>query len=76
MFGNFGIWELLLVFLVLATLFGTAKLRGMGWDLGQAVKGFRNALRGDEKKDEPKKDGPPKDEPKQDDPGPDSDKPS
>lgn len=70
MFGNFGIWELLLVFLVLATLFGTAKLRGMGWDLGQAVKGFRNALRGDEKKDEPK------DEPKKDDPGPDSDKPS
>ncbi|WP_028116168.1 Sec-independent protein translocase subunit TatA [Ferrimonas senticii] len=45
--GNFGIWQLLIVALIVILLFGTKKLRGIGSDLGGAVKGFKKAI-GDE----------------------------
>ena len=41
---SFGIWELVIILLIVALLFGTKKLRTMGGDLGNAVKGFRNAV--------------------------------
>jgi sec-independent protein translocase protein TatA len=41
---KFGIWELLIIVLIVALLFGTKKLRTLGSDLGSAVKGFRSAL--------------------------------
>ncbi|GAA5194666.1 Sec-independent protein translocase subunit TatA [Ferrimonas gelatinilytica] len=52
--GNFGIWQLLIVALIVVLLFGTKKLRGIGSDLGGAVKGFKNAM-SDDKQDESKK---------------------
>ncbi len=46
---SFGIWELLIVLLIVSLLFGTKKLRSMGGDLGSAIKGFRSAMKdGDE----------------------------
>ncbi len=42
--GNFGIWQLLIVALIVVLLFGTKKLRGIGGDLGGAVKGFKKAM--------------------------------
>jgi len=48
MFGNISIWQLLIVLAIIVLLFGTKKLRGIGSDLGSAVKGFRNSI-----KDEP-----------------------
>lgn len=42
--GNFGIWQLLIVALIVVLLFGTKKLRGIGGDLGGAVKGFKKAI--------------------------------
>ncbi len=42
---NFGIWELLIVLLIVALLFGTKKLRSIGGDLGNAIKGFRSAMK-------------------------------
>ena len=44
---NFGLTELLVIFAIAALLFGTRKLRGLGSDLGSALRGFRNALQGD-----------------------------
>ena len=45
---SFGIWELVIVLLIVALLFGTKKLRSMGGDLGSALKGFRSALKDDD----------------------------
>lgn len=41
---SFGIWELVIILLIVALLFGTKKLRSIGTDLGGAVKGFRSAM--------------------------------
>jgi len=45
--GNIGIWQLLIVAVIVVLLFGTKKLRNMGGDLGSAVKGFKNAMSDD-----------------------------
>ncbi|WP_028107851.1 Sec-independent protein translocase subunit TatA [Ferrimonas futtsuensis] len=47
--GGISIWQLLIIALIVVLLFGTKKLRGMGSDLGGAVKGFKKAM-GDEDK--------------------------
>lgn len=39
-----GIWELLLLFLIVLVLFGTKRLRNIGSDLGGAIKSFRSAM--------------------------------
>lgn len=49
---SFGIWELLVIFAIVALLFGTKKLRTIGGDLGGAVKGFRSAMSEAEKVNE------------------------
>jgi sec-independent protein translocase protein TatA len=46
--GSFSIWHWLIVLLVVVMIFGTKKLRGMGSDLGSAVKGFKEGMREDE----------------------------
>lgn len=46
--GNMGIWQLLIVAVIVVLLFGTKKLRNLGGDLGSAIKGFKSAV-GDEK---------------------------
>lgn len=49
--GGISIWQLLIVLAIVALIFGTKKLKGMGGDLGGAVKGFKKAL-GDENNEE------------------------
>ncbi|NBS16567.1 MAG: twin-arginine translocase TatA/TatE family subunit [Gammaproteobacteria bacterium] len=39
-----GIWELLLLFMIVLLLFGTKRLRNIGGDLGSAIKSFRSAM--------------------------------
>ena len=39
-----SIWQLLLILVIVLLLFGTKKLRGIGSDLGGAVKGFRDSM--------------------------------
>ena len=46
--GGIGIWQLLIILLIVFMLFGTKKLRSLGSDLGGALKGFRSAMK-DEK---------------------------
>lgn len=47
--AGISVWQLLIVVLIVVLLFGTKKLRGLGGDLGSAVKGFKNAMSDDEK---------------------------
>lgn len=44
-FGGISIWQLLIVLAIIVLLFGTKKLRGIGTDLGSAIKGFRNSIK-------------------------------
>jgi sec-independent protein translocase protein TatA len=42
-----GIWQLLIILAIVLLVFGAKRLRGLGDDLGGAVKGFRQAVRDD-----------------------------
>lgn len=48
--GAFSIWHWLILLAVVVVLFGTSKLKNAGKDLGQAVKGFKDAVKDDEPK--------------------------
>lgn len=50
--GGVSIGSLVIIFLIVALLFGTKRLRTMGEDLGSALKNFRKGLK-DDKKEEP-----------------------
>lgn len=54
MLGNISIWQLLIVLLIVIAIFGTKKLRNMGSDVGEAVKGFRSAMDDADKEPEQK----------------------
>lgn len=40
-----GITELLVILAIVVVLFGTKKLRGIGGDLGSAIKSFKSAVK-------------------------------
>lgn len=44
--GSFSIWHWLIVLLVVILIFGTKKLKNLGADLGGAVKGFKEGVKG------------------------------
>jgi len=46
--GGISIWQLLIIAVIVVLLFGTKKLRGIGGDLGGAVKGFKKAMSEDD----------------------------
>ena len=50
--GGIGVWQLLIILAILIMIFGTKKLRGLGGDLGGAVKGFKKAMSEEEKDNE------------------------
>lgn len=41
---GFGIKELLVILVIVILLFGTKRLKGLGSDLGAAIKGFRQSV--------------------------------
>lgn len=43
-----SIWQLLIVLVIVLLLFGTKRLRGLGGDLGTAIKSFKSAVAGGE----------------------------
>lgn len=49
MFSNIGPVQLLIVLIIVLAIFGTKRLRTLGSDLGNAVKGFRSAMNEAEK---------------------------
>ena len=47
--GGISIWQLVIVAVIVILLFGTKKLRGIGGDLGGAIKGFKSAIKDEDK---------------------------
>ncbi len=43
-----SIWQLLIILVIVILLFGTKRLRGLGTDLGGAIKSFRSAVKDSE----------------------------
>ncbi len=48
--GSMSIWHWLIVLVVVMLVFGTKKIGNIGSDLGKAVKGFKDGVKGDEDK--------------------------
>jgi sec-independent protein translocase protein TatA len=48
-FGGIGIWQLLIILVIVLLLFGTKRLKNLGSDLGSAIKGFKGAVADGEK---------------------------
>lgn len=51
--GGISIWQLVIILLIVVMLFGTKRLRGLGSDLGSAIKGFRSSMQGEEEAEKP-----------------------
>lgn len=45
--GSISIWQLLIVLAIVALIFGTKRLKGLGGDVGGALKGFKQAMNDD-----------------------------
>ncbi len=48
MFGTIGLPELLVIFLIILVIFGAGKLPQLGKGIGEGIRNFRSALKGDE----------------------------
>jgi len=48
--GGIGVWQLLIILVIVLLLFGTKRLKNIGSDLGGAVKGFKGAMNKEEDK--------------------------
>lgn len=53
-FEGIGVWQLLIILLIVVMIFGTKKLKNVGGDLGSAMKSFRSAMREDDDHDDKK----------------------
>ena len=43
--GGISFWQILIVLVVILVLFGGKKIRTMGSDLGEGLKGFKKAIK-------------------------------
>ena len=48
--GSMSIWHWLIVLVVVMLVFGTKKIGNMGADIGKAVKGFKDGIKGEDDK--------------------------
>ncbi|MFZ3202336.1 MAG: twin-arginine translocase TatA/TatE family subunit [Pseudomonas sp.] len=48
--GGISIWQLVIILLIVVMLFGTKRLKGLGSDLGDAIKGFKKSMGNDDDK--------------------------
>jgi sec-independent protein translocase protein TatA len=46
--GSFSIWHWLIVLAIIILIFGTKRLKNVGKDLGEAVKGFKKGVHDDD----------------------------
>ena len=51
---SFGGWELIVILVIILLLFGTKRVRSIGKDLGEAIKGFKKAVKDHEGQDKDK----------------------
>lgn len=52
--GGMSIWQLLIILVIVLLLFGTKRLKGLGGDLGGAIKGFKKAMTDEEEQEKNK----------------------
>lgn len=57
--GSLSIWHWLIVLVIVMLVFGTKKIGNMGSDLGKAVKGFKDGVKGSEEDKPPAQSGTP-----------------
>ena len=51
--GSFSIWHWLVVLVIVVLVVGTKKLRNLGGDVGGAVKGFKDGMKGADEEESP-----------------------
>jgi len=54
--GGISIWQLLIILAIVVMIFGTKRLRNLGGDLGEAIKGFRSSVSDKEKSEDTQND--------------------
>ena len=47
--GGISTWQLLIVLAIVVLIFGTKRLKGLGGDVGGAIKSFKSAMNEEEK---------------------------
>lgn len=50
--GGIGIWQLVIVLLIVFLLFGSKRLKTLGGDLGETIQGFRKSMASNSEADE------------------------
>lgn len=50
--GGISIWQLVIILVIVLLIFGTKRLKGLGGDLGGAIKGFKEAVSSNGEKEE------------------------
>jgi sec-independent protein translocase protein TatA len=48
MFGSLGMGEILLILLIVVLIFGTSRIPELGRGLGEGIKNFKKAIKGEE----------------------------
>jgi sec-independent protein translocase protein TatA len=55
MFGSLGFGEILLILFIVVLIFGTSRIPELGRGLGEGIKNFKKAVKGDDSPESPKK---------------------
>ena len=52
-FGGISVWQILIILVIVLLIFGgTKRLKNLGSDLGNALKGFKKAIDDEDKKED------------------------
>lgn len=51
--GGISIWQILIILAIVLLLFGTKRLRNIGGDLGEAIKGFKQSMQSTSQTEKP-----------------------
>jgi sec-independent protein translocase protein TatA len=57
--GRFGVWEIIIIVILVAVIFGGRRLPELGRHLGKALANFRSSIKEDDKKTPPEDDNKP-----------------
>mgnify|MGYP001591142247 CR=1 FL=1 len=55
MFRSFGIWEIILILVIILIIFGVGKLPQVGSAIGKGIRSFKKAQSGEDEDEEKKK---------------------